>query len=88
MSVTTNKPLVWLTRVQVAVDALLGDAVKPLDVVVAVPDPQFLSGLQCPTHSEVDAFTVLKRRQVPVALLRRGPHKPANQRHRGASGLP
>lgn len=53
---------------------------KSLDVVVAVPDSQLLSGRQLPTRSEVDVFTVLKRRQVPVALLRGRPHKPAQTR--------
>lgn len=70
-----------LTCVQVAVDALLRDAVKSLDVVVAVPDPQLLSRHQRPTHSEVDVCAALKRRQVPVALVRRGPDKPAGQKH-------
>lgn len=59
-----------LTCVQVAVDALLRNAVKSSDVIVAVPDPQLLSSRQRPADSEVDVFTVLKRREVPVALLR------------------
>lgn len=50
---------------------------KSVDVVFAVPDPQFLSGPQLATHPEVDVFAVLKGRQVPLALLRRGPHEPA-----------
>lgn len=67
---------VWLTWVQVAGNALLRDRVKPLDVVVAVPNPQQVSGHQRAAHSEVDVLAVLERLQVPVALLRRSPHKP------------
>lgn len=70
-----------LTWVQVVVDAPLRDAVKLSDVVVAVPHPQFLSCCQRATHSEVDVSMMLKRRQVPVALLRRGPDKPAGPKH-------
>lgn len=69
------------TWVQVVVDAPLRDAVKLSDVVVAVPHPQFLSCCQRATHSEVDVSMMLKRRQVPVALLGRGPDKPADHKH-------
>lgn len=76
----------WLTRLQDAVDAFLRDAVKLLDVVVAVPDPQFLSSHQRPTRFEVDVFMMLKRCQVPVTLLGGGAHKPANHKNQDSMG--